>query len=60
MPSREFIKPGTSGGPIINETGELVGIVSTTIEETYKGEKCVGYHPYPSLALPRWILNELD
>ena len=51
----EQIESGTSGGPIINDSGELVGIVSN-FSETGEGlPKSNGPVPYPALALPVWV-----
>ena len=56
----EQIEGGTSGGPIINDSGELVGVVSTAsfIEAGGSG-KSEGSHPYPSLALPVWVCRRI-
>jgi len=55
------IEAGTSGSPIVNGIGELVGIVSnaggTLIEK--RDNKCSGRHPRPNLALPVWVLNQI-
>jgi hypothetical protein len=50
----EPIEQGTSGGPIINDSGELVAIVSNfnLVEENQKQE---GNAPRPHLALPLWV-----
>jgi len=55
----EQIEQGTSGGPIINDKGELVGIASNisvppedTLQENYKA---TGSVPRPHLTLPVWI-----
>ena len=64
------IESGTSGGPIINDDGELVGIVSNAsdvIEDgitedglsSYEGYITSGTFPYPALALPTWACREL-
>jgi hypothetical protein len=55
----EQIEDGTSGGPIINDSGELVGIVSffTTISEAQP--KSIGSAPRPNLALPVWACREI-
>jgi hypothetical protein len=51
----EKIKPGASGGPILNEAGELVGIVS------WSGEagSLEGLAPFPFRALPVWIRDRI-
>ncbi len=54
----EQIEGGTSGGPIINDVGELVGIVSTS--SISEGErKCMGASPRPHLALPIWVCRQI-
>ncbi len=55
----EQIEPGTSGGPIINGSGELVGIVSH-VSIINEGKKCEGSTPRPHLALPIWITNRIS
>ena len=52
--AREQIEGGTSGGPIVTEDGELVGIVSRSSESW--GE-CFGQIPRPHLTLPAWAVN---
>ena len=60
------IEGGTSGGPIINDSGELVGIVS--IAENWTAQTSSGYtltgftegsSPYPYLALPVWVSRRI-
>lgn len=50
----EPIKGGTSGSGIINEKGEIVGIVSNASEQAYNGNA-----PRPLLALPVWICRKI-
>jgi S1-C subfamily serine protease len=52
LTSNSLIKGGTSGGPVVNDHGELVGVVSNSseIEEEFAGE-CA----FVFLALPRWV-----
>lgn len=53
----EQIEGGTSGGPIINNYGELVGIVSTP--STVNGsDNFNGYAPRPNLTLPVWVYRQ--
>lgn len=47
----EQIKGGTSGSAIVNEKGEIVGIVSNCSES----DEPVGGAPRPHLTLPVWI-----
>jgi S1-C subfamily serine protease len=48
------IRDGASGGPILNQEGELIGIVSHFSE----GESSLGRNPFLLKALPRWILEK--
>jgi len=52
----EQIKSGASGGPIINENGELVGIISTS-SIVSPGIKSTGPCPRPHMTLPAWIMR---
>jgi hypothetical protein len=56
---KEQIEGGTSGSPIINERGELVGIVSNASIKTPGFDKCKGTAPRPHLALPIWISRSI-
>jgi hypothetical protein len=57
----EQIEGGTSGGPIINAAGELVGIVSVfSYDENatkVQGQGCTGSASCPHLALPVWVMR---
>lgn len=55
----EQIEGGTSGGPIINDSGELVGIVSNFTETGEGLPKSQGSVPYPALALPVWVCRRI-
>jgi S1-C subfamily serine protease len=56
----EQLEGGTSGGPIINDSGELVGVVSNArFIEDGGYYKSGGSHPYPSLALPVWVCRRI-
>ena len=55
----EQIELGTSGGPIVNETGELVGIVSCLGQEPDMNGKFVGFAPRPHLTLPTWVCRKV-
>ena len=55
----EQIEGGTSGGPIINDSGELVGIVSNFTETAEGLPKSQGSVPYPALALPVWVCRRI-
>ena len=54
----QAIEPGTSGGPIINDDGELVGVVSNT-NNVQGGEMSLGTFPYAALALPVWVCRQI-
>ena len=51
----EQIEGGTSGGPIIDDSGELVGVVSNFSIATGGPYKSQGTTPQPHLALPVWV-----
>lgn len=57
--SDEQIEGGTSGGPIINDSGELVSIVSNFSLATEVLHKSNGLAPRPHLALPVWLCNRI-
>lgn len=51
------IKPGASGGPVLNADGELVAIVSNSSVPTV-GVKATGVCPRPLCALPVWACRK--
>lgn len=53
----EQVESGTSGGPVVNENGELLGIVSYFKECRRPEDDCTGAVPRPHLALPVWICS---
>jgi len=55
----EQIEGGTSGGPIINDSGELVGVVSNFSEVNVVGAKSNGTAPRPHLTLPVWVCRRI-
>ena len=57
--ANEQIEGGTSGGPIINDEGELVGIVSHFTLPGEGMDKCNGGAPRPHLALPVWVCDRI-
>ncbi len=56
--SDEGIEEGASGGAIINDAGELVGVVSTFGGEI-GGARTKGSCPFLPWALPEWICRHL-
>ena len=54
----EQIADGTSGGPIINGSGELVAIVSNSFLAS-EARKCKGRAPCPYFALPIWVYRRI-
>jgi len=54
----EQIEDGTSGGPIINDSGELGGIVSFFCQAS-EARKCNGAAPCPYFALPVWVFRRI-
>ncbi len=55
----EQIEPGSSGSPIVNDAGKLVGIVShSSFNEGQSNSD--GLAPRPHLVLPVWICNRIS
>jgi len=54
------IEGGTSGGPIINDSGDLVGIVSNFSDCGEADRKSYGPAPLPHLALPVWVCRRIE
>jgi S1-C subfamily serine protease len=53
------IRGGDSGGPIVDRSGRLVGLVSTIgTTKDHKG-KYSGSQPVPAQALPTWLVNRI-
>jgi S1-C subfamily serine protease len=50
------IEGGTSGGPVIDDNGLLVGVISHSSENS---GACDGQMPRPHLALPAWVWNRV-
>jgi hypothetical protein len=51
----EQIEGGTSGSPIVKDSGELVGIISNASLILESGQVCCGTFPRPHLTLPVWV-----
>jgi S1-C subfamily serine protease len=49
------ISGGTSGGPIVDDDGSLLGVVSWSSEDTFDGA-----FPRPHRALPLWIWRQIE
>jgi S1-C subfamily serine protease len=58
MEANDQIEGGTSGGPVIDSNGELVGVVSS-FNEAQEGRKCNGAVPVARWALPHWVLMSI-
>jgi len=56
--TNEKIEEGASGGPIINESGKLIGIASN-FSQTQCDNKYTGRAPYLQLALPVWVISKI-
>jgi len=54
------VPKGTSGGPIVNEDGALVGIASFTSDQQSGDGKYWGSHPRPHRTLPIWVLEKIQ
>ena len=55
--TEENIESGTSGSPIVNEDGELLGVVSDA--GGIDGMNREGMVPFPVFALPVWVYQEI-
>lgn len=54
LKAKKKISGGTSGGPIVDDEGSLLGVVSWSSENTFNG----GF-PRPHRALPIWIWSQI-
>lgn len=52
------IRGGTSGGPVVDDTGRLVGVVSN-FNEVRRG-RCSGMMPVAASALPTWAVKHIN
>ena len=55
----EQIEGGTSGGPIINDSGDLIGIASNFSWTPDAKDQPSGLAPRPHLALPVWVCRKI-
>jgi hypothetical protein len=55
----EQIESGTSGGPIINDSGDLIGIASNFNFVNELQDKCQGLPPRPHRTLPVWVCQQI-
>ena len=53
------INPGTSGSPVINDFGEILGIVSHPTIKDSGNTICEGLIPRPHLSLPVWVYQRI-
>lgn len=59
LQAKQKIEGGTSGGPIVNERGELLGVVSHCCEQDL-GNGYDGAFPSPPRALPGWLWRRIQ
>jgi hypothetical protein len=52
--TKKEIEGGTSGGPIVNSLGQLIGIVSNASVKSPALPKSSGFHPRPHMTIPVW------
>ena len=57
--ANEQIERGTSGSPIVNDVGEIVGVVSNFNEAAEVNGQCNGKAPNPYGAVPSWIIEQM-
>ena len=55
----QMIEGGTSGGPVVDDSGQLVGVISHNSTAQLDG-RYVGSTPRPHLALPGWLWNRIS
>lgn len=61
MYTDELIENGTSGSPIVNANGELIGIMSQSKIDSREPDtgKYFSFGSHPNLTLPIWVLNKI-
>jgi len=57
--STEQIERGTSGGPVVNDCGELVGIMSNAGIKREGNDSILGFVPRPHLTIPVWAYRKI-
>jgi len=59
--TKEKIECGASGSPIINKSGELVGIISASHNHSFSetDNRYFGRSAYIKIVLPIWIMNRI-
>ena len=54
------IEGGTSGGPVVDSNGDLLGVVSFTSEDADASGFCDGSIGFAPRCLPLWLLEVID
>jgi len=57
LEANQQIRGGTSGGPVVDLDGRLLGVVSNFHEGLDDNGKCIGMLPIAHLTLPAWVLR---
>ena len=58
--ANQQVKGGTSGGPVLDDEGQLVGLVSHFSEAASDGRLSNGPIPRPHLTVPPWLLLRIN
>lgn len=58
--ANEKIEPGTSGSPVVNDSGELIGVMSIVSETPGLNSASDGSIPFLKLSLPVWVRNQIE
>jgi hypothetical protein len=54
------IEGGTSGGPVVDAAGNLIGVISFASETIPKRTECDGSIAFACRALPVWLIDDLN